>query len=104
MQIESGVYRLVDLTTGCQYIGSAIDLERRGLNHFAALRRGNHYNKKLQIAYDLNPESIEFEILERCPLDEKRIQEQVHIDRSKAAGKVFNVHRACHGNFPVDTQ
>lgn len=61
-------YLIRHLTSGLFYIGSTDSFCRRQINHLSKLRRGEHYNKLLQYAYDLDKnlkwETIEFETRE----------------------------------------
>lgn len=52
------------------YIGQAEDIEKRQIEHLTALRRGDHYNRHLQRAYDKYGEvSLSFAVLEETDGD-----------------------------------
>ena len=48
----SGVYKIVNITTNINYIGSAINLERRLYMHKYQLKNSKHHNTYLQEAWD----------------------------------------------------
>jgi group I intron endonuclease len=65
-EVLSGVYRILNLTTGQCYVGSAQDIYHRWRIHYGRLARGEH-NPKLQAAWD-DPTSVwVFGILELVP-------------------------------------
>jgi predicted GIY-YIG superfamily endonuclease len=49
---KSGVYSISSLTDGRVYVGSAIDLYTRYMNHKKDLSKNSHCNKKLQNFYN----------------------------------------------------
>lgn len=50
-----GVYLLHNQQTDQGYVGSSVDIEERGKEHFQLLRTGKHPNRRLQAAYVANP-------------------------------------------------
>ena len=48
MQLNSGVYKIVNIQNGDFYIGSSINLSLREKNHFNKLKHGKHVNTYLQ--------------------------------------------------------
>lgn len=63
--MASGIYRIVNLSNGKAYIGSAVSLERRKRDHFRELAAGTHYNQRLQRSWNkYGPEVFRFEVLE----------------------------------------
>lgn len=48
----SGIYQILNTLTGAAYIGSAISLSDRKINHWWALRHGRHFNRHLQNAWN----------------------------------------------------
>lgn len=83
MKNGSGIYRIVDLK-GRVYVGSAVDLNRRCNRHFATLKRGTHYNKKLLNVFSKYGESsLTFEIIEYCEIENLLCREQFYIDTLK---------------------
>lgn len=51
---DVGIYTITNKETGEYYNGSG-DLKRREMDHFLALRKGQHVNKRFQEAYNRNP-------------------------------------------------
>ena len=47
-----GVYCLITKESGLRYIGSSLCIEVRIKTHFNLLKRGTHYNYKIQAAYN----------------------------------------------------
>ena len=52
------------------YIGQSIDIEERFMSHKRFLRKNVHCNKLIQSLYNENPNSISFEIIEECSIEE----------------------------------
>lgn len=48
----AGIYVIKNKITGQSYVGQTLYLNKRRRDHFSALRRGKHPNKKLQTAFD----------------------------------------------------
>lgn len=77
MKRNSGVYRIRNTKTGHCYIGSSTALKRRRIQHFSALRAGQHPNRNLQAAFDkYGAEALVFEVIEYISGDEERCQER----------------------------
>lgn len=84
--MASGIYKIEHVATGKCYIGSAVNLEKRWREHRFALRRGRHFNVKLQRAWDKHEEaSFVFSVLESV-VDQFQLimKEQEWIDRLNA--------------------
>lgn len=63
--MKSGIYKITNIINDKIYIGSAVNLEKRKLNHFSDLKSNKHKNIHLQRAYNLQKEEgFCFEILE----------------------------------------
>jgi len=59
------IYRIVNIKNNKQYIGSAIDYNRRKRNHLNLLNKNKHHSIKLQNSYNkYGKESFVFEIIE----------------------------------------
>ena len=68
MQLNSGVYKIVNIQNGDFYIGSSINLSLREKNHFNKLKHGKHVNTYLQNVYEkYGKENLKFEVLATCP-------------------------------------
>ncbi len=80
---KSGIYQIRNLQDGKLYIGSAIDLHKRKIQHFGRLRRKVHGNKHLQNAYNLyGKENFIFEVIEFVENKNKLLEcEQYWMDR-----------------------
>jgi len=65
MSIKSGIYKIINSLNNKEYIGSAVDLERRHYYHLLHLRRNKHHSNKLQRAYNkYGKENFKFEVIE----------------------------------------
>lgn len=61
----SGIYAIVNTINNKQYIGSAINIKSRWVDHKKRLRKGNHHCKHLQFAWNKYGESaFSFIVLE----------------------------------------
>lgn len=66
---------------GPYYYGRSVRLNQRRANHFSNLKRGDHFNHKLQDAYDkYGPPA--FKIVELCEIDDLPKREGHYIDAS----------------------
>lgn len=62
---SSGIYQILNTVNGKMYVGSAVNLSKRKVNHFHELRSNKHHSRKLQNAWIKHGESaFIFEILE----------------------------------------
>lgn len=62
---SSGIYQIRHVASGKVYVGSAISLSRRKIEHWRDLRRGDHGNAKLQRAWNkYGEDAFVFEVLE----------------------------------------
>lgn len=52
MKNQSGIYEILNTVNGKRYIGSAVNLRKRQIEHYGGLRRGDHCNQKLQRAWN----------------------------------------------------
>ena len=65
MDNNYSIYRIVNFQNGACYVGQTVDTQTRKQTHFRGLKRGTHFNKHLQRAYDKYGRSaFYFEILE----------------------------------------
>lgn len=66
--VKSGVYCIKNTITGKVYIGSAVDLKKRKIEHFSTLASGMHSNRYLLSAYRKHgAAAFEFIVLELVP-------------------------------------
>lgn len=62
---RSGVYQILNTVNNKCYVGSASNLRKRKNDHLCALRRGLHYNKRLQRSWNKHGEnSFDFVVIE----------------------------------------
>jgi group I intron endonuclease len=81
----SGVYQILNTNNDKRYIGSAVDIDKRGEEHLNRLRKGTHINKHLQSAFNKYSENaFKFMILEAVMTPEDLIPlEQKYLDELK---------------------
>jgi len=93
-----GVYALINIRSGKQYVGSATDIRRRTNNHFLWLRRGCHWNPRLSAAYAIHGrEAFTYEVLEECPREQLFEREQYWIDTLKPNYNVRSIAESNRG-------
>ena len=81
MLTNSGIYAIVNSTTGDCYVGSAVVLHKRRNSHFHALRKGKHDSIYLQRAWaKYGPESFYFKPFIVCRREDLIYFEQRAID------------------------
>lgn len=81
---ESGVYKIINVENNSIYVGSAVNLHRRFVDHRNYLRKGISNNKKLQNAWNKYGENaFKFEVIEKCDKNVLIEKEQYHIDTLK---------------------
>lgn len=79
MATNSGVYRLLNISTGKFYIGSSVNFKKRVLTHFRLLADNRHKNPRLQNAFNkYGREAFIFEIIEEVTDREKIISREQH--------------------------
>ncbi len=79
---ESGVYRITNIKTGRAYVGSAINLTKRLVQHFVDLKRGVHHCKYLQRSYDKwGKDAFDTDVIEYVDDIERLLErEQFYLD------------------------
>lgn len=88
MPKASGIYRIVCLTTGKLYIGSAINLAKRKREHLHYLRNNAHHSITLQRAWDKHgEENFAFEVIELVLPAFLLEREQHYLDTLKPFGE-----------------
>jgi group I intron endonuclease len=87
-----GVYCIKNTRTGRCYIGSSLCIEKRIEDHFKALKKGRHYNRKLQKAFNRDKRYFMWEVLKgsEAYIDRDKLyeMEQYYIDTTV---KLFNI-------------
>lgn len=92
--MKSGVYRIVQLSTGKQYVGSAKVLTLRWNKHRSDLRLGKHHSTKLQNSWNKYGESdFRFDIIEYCEESQLVSREQFWLDEIRP---FFNILQVAH--------
>ena len=80
----SGVYEIRNAANGKRYIGSSVNLLKRGDKHFRQLRRGNHHSIVLQRAFNkYGEDSFMFRVLTICDSTNLLFFEQRALDNLK---------------------
>lgn len=67
--MASGIYCIRNTADGKRYIGRTVDLHKREVTHFWALKNNRHNNNHMQRAYNKNPNALVFEPIELCEKD-----------------------------------
>lgn len=81
---KTGIYKILNKINGKFYIGSSVDVDNRFYCHKSRLRNNNHWNVKLQRAYNKsNINDFIFTILENCDSEVLLKREQHYIDTFK---------------------
>jgi group I intron endonuclease len=86
--MKTGVYQIKNLVNGKVYVGSAVNINHRWVEHKSDLSRQKHHNEHLQYAWNKYGESnFNFEILEECPVEKLIYWEQIWMDSLCACDK-----------------
>lgn len=90
--MSSGVYVIKNLINSKSYIGCSNNIEKRLSNHKSALKNNNHYNIKLQRAYNkYGKENFIFESLELCDISELFKLEDVWCKKLDSINNGYNI-------------
>jgi len=76
---NSGIYKIVDISTGDFYIGSTKNFKLRKKKHFNDLKNQKHHNNKIQAIYN-KERVLSFEIYIICSVEFLQMYEQRCID------------------------
>jgi group I intron endonuclease len=91
-KMEIGVYLIKNEATGKVYVGSSSCLSKRLYEHRRLLRKGQHRNRHLQSAWNLDGEgSFRFEVVSRCSTVEESLAVEKDLILSMAS------HLPCNG-------
>ena len=86
--MKSGMYMIANMKTWDIYVGSSVDIPRRFKRHIRELRKGTHFNPRLQKSYNVYGESaFNFVIAKECSEKEARVCEQKFL--TEFCGKDF---------------
>jgi group I intron endonuclease len=91
-----GVYAIIHIASGKQYVGSSRDMDHRWAIHFWQLEKGTHWNAALQADYTRDGgAAFTHTILERCPdLTTLRTQEAAWIKYLHANETGYNLRQS----------
>jgi len=86
----TGVYRIICLSNGKNYVGATKCIKRRWREHRRDLRLGTHHNKRLQFAWNEYGESaFDFVLIEKCLPQNYTSLEQEHMNALRACDPMF---------------
>jgi group I intron endonuclease len=89
------IYLMRNLVTNKVYVGSSVQASKRHRGHTVELIQGKHGNRYLQNAWrKYGAENFTFEIIERCPVVDRREREQWWIDQLRAVEREFGYNLA----------
>ena len=75
-----GIYLITNMVNGKVYVGQAMDIEDRWVNHRAGLNGGYHVNKHLQRAWNkYGADSFSFTVLTECAEEQLNTMEEYFI-------------------------
>ena len=91
-----GVYRIKNITTGKQYIGSTVmSFLKRLQHHHAMLKSGKHKNAYLQNAWNkYGEDDFIFEVVEVCEKKDCLLKEQIYLDSET---NLYNINPLASG-------
>ena len=64
----SGIYKITNLLNGKVYVGQSQNVFERKIQHFTALRNGNHENREMQKDWNKNNRGFRWDVIEFCPI------------------------------------
>lgn len=89
-----GIYVIANTVTRRRYIGSSIDIRRRILAHFAALRRGKHENPRLQASWNKHGEEAflagvveEYEASDLLEMEQELVSSHGYYNLNQTVGR-----------------
>lgn len=98
--MQSGIYAIKNRTNNKMYIGQSVNARKRKSYHLWLLRTNNHFNPKLQSAFNkYGEENFEFVILEKCNKDELDDKEIKYINRYNTINDGYNICEGGEGSL-----
>jgi group I intron endonuclease len=98
--MQSGIYAIKNRTNNKMYIGQSVNVRKRKSYHLWLLRTNNHFNPKLQSAFNkYGEENFEFVILEKCNKDELDDKEIKYINRYNTINDGYNICEGGEGSL-----
>lgn len=89
---SAGIYRIRNVLNGKCYVGSAVNIHQRWLEHRSMLNRGVHHSPHLQRSWARNGEaSFVFEVIDLCSIGDLIEKEQKAIDELESSYNVCRV-------------
>jgi len=89
--MTTGIYRILNTTSGKSYVGQSTELESRFGHHLWSLRSGRHFNPHLQASFNHHGESaFIFEVVIVCEKHELTNLEQQWIDSLDSFNNGYN--------------
>jgi group I intron endonuclease len=99
---NAGIYKIENTVDGKFYIGSAVDIQKRWINHVSDLNKHRHPNKHLQNAWiKYGAENFHFILLEVCDSCKLLEIEQMYLDTTKAVSEGYNFCPVVGSNLGV---
>lgn len=81
VRVRTGIYKITNIITNKIYIGSAMNIYERYINHISMLRNNSHHSIHLQRAFNKYGENnFTFEIIEQCEENELISREQYYLN------------------------
>jgi len=97
--MKCGIYGIRNMANGKWYIGQGIINSRKNW-HFAALKRGDHFNRHLQSAFSkYGKDNFEFRVLEEVSEDMLDVRECAWIDFYKSTHEHFGYNLRTGGQL-----
>ena len=87
----SGIYKITNLLNGKVYVGQSQNVFERKIQHFTALRNGNHENREMQKDWNKNNKGFRWDVIEFCPISELNNREKYWIDTLDTIARGYNV-------------
>lgn len=101
---QPGIYKILNIKTNALYIGSAVNLNRRGVSHFRQLNQKKHHNQKLQSVFNkYGEENFKFKVITVVHDKSKLIErEQFYLDLLKPEYNICKIAGSTLGNKGSD--
>jgi group I intron endonuclease len=100
MENNFGVYCIENIINGKRYIGASKNIEDRRTHHFNALIANSHYNKSLQLDFNLyGINNFIFKIIENCNNEELFEKEQYYIKEFDSFNNGYNDQKGGFRSF-----
>lgn len=95
----SGIYAILQLSTGFSYVGSAKSISDRWRKHLSDLRKGRHHSAKLQNSWNKYGDGdFQFVVIEVCDIEHLIRREQFYLDKMRPYFNILRVARSALGH------